>query len=330
MKNLHTETGCLYDTMAFLSRYFAETIEDGAGDTFFNKIKETLKHTGIAIPQYLYPLLYRYNDRPLFLLSLLLDGPYSGWNLERTTTILKNKQYLRRRFSEYFFDSSDQAAVFKKLTEHPGGIEMIKKREFDPEIEVYIYYIFIHFDEIIQSLTEIIQTIYNAVNNEHNDFLTQSSFMDSVQNSVTAGKLSALAQSKNEILKFGLTLMDETMLGLKDTDPGFILLGYKYETILDTRYKYINADPYSFAQAIGNPARYDIYKVLLNESPMSRFEMKKTLHLSRAALDHNLKVMRKTGLLIVDHQEGLTNFYKLDPDYIRTATGHILEGVNRR
>lgn len=208
---------------------------------------------------------------------------------------------------------------------------MIKQREFDPKTEVEIYYISIHFDDVIQSLTETIQVLYNVVNNEHNHFFSQSSdFTDSLQDEINLGKLRVLVQSQTETLKFSLSLMDKFKLGFKESDPCFFLLGYKFEAILDNRYKYINANPYSFAQAIGNPAKYDVYRALLNKSPMSRFEMERMLHLSRAALDHNLKAMRDAGLLIIDHQDGLTNYYRLDFDFIKTVADHMLETINSR
>ena len=329
MVNFQIQPGCLYDTVAFLLYYFDETKKYDSKNLFFTKIKETLHQAKTIIPQYLLPFAYQYNGQPSFLFSLLLDGSYIDWTITRTTTIFANKQYMRRRFSEYFFDSSDQSQIFKKLTNHPDNIEMIKQRKFEPFIEIYMYYIATHFDEAIQILINTLNFLYPQIDREHNDFLNSSpEFINSLKSENNIEKLKKLAHIKSKIFQASLTLSDESKIFFNDSNPDFILLGSKYESVLDTRYKYIYADPFSFAQAIGNTARYDIYRALINKSPMSRFELEKTLHLSRAALDHNIKIMRETGILIVDHQKGLTNYYKIDNEYIRIVANSILEDID--
>lgn len=335
MSVIRHEPGCLYDTVAFLSRYFEETVSNSvvkgnSNNPYYINVKKQLEKSSISLLHYLCPFVGLYKGNLSFLHSYFFDEEtFSECSLNKALVKLKNTQYFRRRYIEHYFNSSDYRTVFRKVSTHPDGINLIKQHAFDPTIEMYIYYSLIKIDEVTIALLSALETVYNKVEEEHKRFLAGSpEFISVFQSDAIAGKLRTLGQVENKTLRFSITLMDDHRIDHFESEPGFFLLGHKYEEVLATRYRYINATPFSFASVIGHLPRYQIYQALLEKSPMTRADMEKKLHLSRSALDHNIKVMCDSGMLVIDHQAGLSNFYKLDTEYIRIAAEFLLESVN--
>lgn len=333
MQSYFPEPGYIHDTVAFLKSYLEKIVTGGiqkeqAERTHYNSIFSKSETGNIRIPHYLYPFVCRHKGRRPFLASLLLDNrPYEQYSYDRVKILLDNNQYLRSCFVEYYFNSSDQRAIFKKAGAYPDGLDMITQQAVEPVIGTYLYYTLIHFDEVIRTLADVVHNLYIVVECEHKEFLIKNpEFIRSFQSGINMEKLKILAKTKDTPL-FSMSLLDSDIISAKIDNPGFFLLGCKCGNVLDTRHKYLSANPYTFAEAIGSSVRYDIYRALLNQSPMTRSELEIKLNTSRGSLTHNLDVMRDKGLLIVDHQTGLTQYYRLDPEYIRAVAALILDDV---
>lgn len=333
MNHYTPKPGYIYDAVAVLTRYLDETEPSGLckkqiESNYYASIVSMLAEFNIVIPHYLYPFTCRYKERRPLLSSLLLDShPYAKHSFEHAKTMLENNQFLRRRFAEYYFNSSDHRSIFKTAQEHPSCIDMLKQQAADPSVSMYIHYTLIHFDKVAETLAAVFQSLYIVIESAHKEFVIKNpGFLHSFQSGANVEKLKMLAGIK-EAPRFSISLLTPDMISTKIDDPGFFLLGYMCGDILDARHKHLNATPFTLAEAIGNPVRYDIYRALLARSPMTRFEMEKQLCMSRGSLDHNLEVMRDKGLLVVDHQTGLTRHYRLDPEYIRTVAELLLDDV---
>ena len=96
--------------------------------------------------------------------------------------------------------------------------------------------------------------------------------------------------------------------------------------MLDDRYKYAGLTPQTLALALGSRSRYDIYKALLKKSAMSRSEIEIELRMSRSEIEYNLTDMREHGFEVARRQ-GNTNYYKINPEFIRVTAGALLEDV---
>ena len=333
MRNINRDTGCVFDTLVFLSEYFEEIFAGQTGrkenaNQYYLNIKQGLNQKGIAIPHYLVPFFHRRKKNAFFLYGVIFDRPYGDCSYVRLKRVIQNRSFMKRGFAEYYFSHTDSATVQKLIdADHPGVIDLLRQQPAAPELESYLLYAILKFEPVLQELNVVIEAVYQEIAEAQQSFLSQTeNFTAALQKDSVLNKLKAISKpagAGGPPFTFSLSLMDGDLISFHPDEPSFFLLGYDFELVLERKYKYCDVTPYSFAQAIGNPARYDIYRVLLGNPPMTAAEIGKKLHLSRNALAYNLKEMQDSGLLAVDHVKGLTFYYRIDHEYIRVVSEQL-------
>lgn len=335
MRNYESAPGCVYDTLLFLRCYLEEATGSPAPDNpHYRAIKARLKKCENEVPLFLYPLAWR-DGRLAFLDALLFDDrPLEKCTMKQTAIILNNQGYFSRRFYEYFFPRHDMGTARKKLHAVPGGLEYIKSYGFPPALELYIYYAATHFEDMSEALKTTLAAVHAEVEAEHAVFLADNPmFLKGLApDSSAVAKLRAISGAQDSIThsyRFSLTLLEPEAILYHADDPAYYLLGCGYAAVLEDKHRYADVTPYSFAQAIGNEAKYEIYQALIKRRSMTRGELEKALRMSRPEVAYNLDGMRDKGLVVVDRQQGNAFYYKLNPEYIRVVANTLLRGIGQ-
>jgi len=330
MRGINPDPGCVYDTLAFLSKYLEEAPADKdeslISDRYYREVKQELERKGVMIPHYLLPFFYR-KGTTSFLYSITLDRPYGECMFERLKRIIKNQAFMKRSLTEYYFPHTDSGETRKLLdAEHPGIIDLLRHGLVDPALESYLLYAFLRFEDILCELYNAVEAVYGEIADAHQAFLSQTDFTAALRSEPVLRKLRAIAGTADDSEPspvFSLSLMDKNKISYHPDDPSFFLLGYDFELSLEREYRYSGVTPYTFAQSISNPAKYDIFRVLMGKPLMTAADISKRLHLSKNALTYNLKEMQESGVLTVDHVKGLTFYYKLDYDYLQVVSEQL-------
>lgn len=335
MRHHENEPGCVHDTLLFLRYYLEETAGPQAppDNPHYRAIKARLEGSGKTIPLFLYPLILRRDGRLSFLDMLLFDDrAFEQCTLKQVSITLNNQGYLSRRFHEYFFPGHDMGTARNKLHAAPGGLEYIKGFAFAPELELYIYYIAIHLEEAAEALKTAFGDVHAEAEAEQTAFMTDKPEFAAklAPDSSAVAKLRAISGAQDGIAhpyRFSLTLLEPGAILFHADDPAYYLLGCEYAAVLEAKHKYADVTPFTFAQAIGNEAKYEIYQALTKRGSMTRGELEMTLRMSRSEVEYNLDGMRDKGLVIVDRQQGNAYYYKINPEYIRVVTNILLGGI---
>lgn len=339
MRGISLEPGCVFDTLAFLSGHFEETLAAPSGgqvsiasNTYYREVKSILDQKSVIIPHCLHPFFHRTGESGFFLNHIIFDRPYGNFSFDRLKRILQNRAYIKRSLAEYYFPRAESAELQKILnTEHPGVIESLKRHQPDPALESCLLYIFFRFDQVAQELSDLVEAIYREISNAQQGFLSQSGdFAAALKKDSVLGKLRVIGKTEDyggQRLTFSLSLMDRGRISCHPDEPAFFLLGYDFENRLEHEFKYSGVTPYSFALAISNTTKYEIFRMLIGNPPMTAADIAKRLHVSRNALTYNLAEMQSSGLLVLDHVKGLTYYYRLDYEYIRVVSEQLAAGA---
>lgn len=336
MRNYNADPGCIYDTLFFLSHFHAQLA--GAGDEggrittpYYLDIEASAASQNIIIPLTLYPLVVRHQGKPSFLDYVLYeDRAFDECSLRQTEITLGNLSYLNRRFCEHFFPQHDVRRVKNSLGAYPDGLDMLKAYAFPPQMEFYIYYAAVHFDQVADDLKSAFLSIFAELAKSHTAFLSENTKFSAELNmgTIQMEKLKAISGQQDEKdfpFRFFLSLMEPELILPNSQKPAQFILGSSFDKVLDERYKYTGLTPYSLAIAIGNKPRYDIFRMLTKRFAMSRNELEKELRTSRSEIEYNLNVMRERGLVEVARRQGNTNYYKINPEFIRVTAGALLD-----
>lgn len=331
MRNYHADAGCVFDTLAFFTA-FLRGHGNEPNTLYYQKIKNSLNDKNHIIPSYLCPFFTRPDGRLSFMDLLLFDGvPYGKCGKDTVFKTLKNTHLVFSKYIEHYFHGFSARTVQQRIARHPDGIDMVKKASVDPSLEMYVYYSLVQNDEVMAALYPAFELVYTEMENAHSLFASEMPGGGQALDSSIESKLRAISGAGDgERLRYSFTLMEPRRISCFPDKPTFFLLGRDYESVLETEYKYIGATPYSFALAIGNPAKHAIYQALLKKSPMTRAELEKTLHLSRSALDHNLRSMREVGLVVMSERRGDAFYYTLDAEFIQMAAERTLADAHLR
>jgi len=341
MRYYQSEVGCVYDTLFFLSRFLSESVgmenEEAPRDSLHClELKNRISEQNISIPHVLYPLTVRYQGLPSFMdIVLFQERAYDECSLRHIDSILSNQNYLYRRYCEHFFPQHDMRNINSMIGTYPHGLEMIKSYRLPPQLEFYIFYATVHFEKVTEALKKAFLSVYVEIEKEHTAFLSENPdftaglSMDTLQ----MEKLRAISgvQDEGEFpFRFSLSLMEPELIQPNNREPASYILGCAFEKVLDERYRYAGLTPYTFALAIGSAARYEIYQALMKKSVMSRTELEKELRMSRSEIEYNLNSMREKGLVEVARRQGNTNYYKINPEFIRVVANTLLEDIQLR
>lgn len=335
MHGISLEPGCVFDALAFLARYFEETHATPSGgqegifaNPYYRDVLSNLNQKSVVIPHHLRPFFHKTGESGFYLYNIIFDRPYGGCSFEKLKRTLHNRAYLKRSLAEYHFPRAESGELQQLLSaEHPGAIDLLKHHPPDPALESYLLYIFLRFDQAAQELTDVFEAVYREISDAQQSFLSQSGdFEEALKNDSVLGKLRVISRSEDPgglRLTFALSLMDRGRISFHPDEPTFFLLGYDFENRLEHEYKYCAVTPYSFALAIGNTTKYEIYKFLLGKPPLSSADIGRQLHVSRNALTYNLNEMLNCGLVVLDHIKGLTYYYKLDHEYLGVVSQQL-------
>jgi len=126
------------------------------------------------------------------------------------------------------------------------------------------------------------------------------------------------------VFTVSVSLMNAELLSFHPDERDFVLLGHDFEKRLDAEYIYQDITPYSFARAIGNPVKNDIFNALLRQSPLTATELSTQLRLSRNELSYNIKEMLESRLLVAEPKDKRTNQYHLDYDFMRVVSRQLI------
>lgn len=335
MTHFIREYGEIYDALLFLSLYFNEPKSQESEHTtnqVYYSILERVHEGSCEIPDYLQPFCYG-SVKDTFLYKITFeDRPYTQCSCKRLLQALRNKTFVQRKYVEHFLPNADAVSIRKMIQlEHPASIELLQKASLPTGTETLFLYTLIYFDTIIQTLCQTIEKLCQQVSDIQQEFLAKNpTIQETAFSSSTAEKLRVLADvDVSADLSVSISVLDVLHLSFSPFEPSAFLLGNAFEVVLDTRYKYATVTPFTFAQAIGNQTRYDIYKTLLENSPQSTAELCMQLHLSKNSITYNLNEMLSQGILLLDHVKGLSHYYRIDQEYIRFVAGLLTEAFGK-
>lgn len=324
---INQEVGCIYDTLAFLSAFTKESI-DGLSDktvaetsAYYRKWEGIIKGK-ITVPNFLCLFFNRPKDACSFMHSVFFDRPYSECTYERLRLVMNNRLHMKKRFIAYHFPEADEPTINKLLTmDSHDVIDILIRRSMDSIQEIYFFYTFINFESVLQTLFDVVKKVYSEISDlrgfdlpAYDEFIKQES---------TFSKLKAITNTlevSDADFTIALSLMESDTFLYHASERNFVLLGYDFEKRLDTDYKYSDVTLYSFAQAIGNPVKYDICNSLLTQSPMTSADLSLQLNLSRPALDYNLNEMVKSRLVLASPINKRTNNYSINNEYLKCVS----------
>lgn len=319
------ELGCVYDTICFFSLRFHAC---DAIPSMFLKLEQQLTKADIIVEDYLRPLFSPHNNHCSWFRTLFQKERNNMTRL-RLNLVLNNRQYLVDSLLTYFFPTASvPERTLLKNASAPQILDLIKREKIEPEMELYLLYILFHLQETLETFSKIVMAVFNEIYTLHNHYLAQENpFATALRNTNVMDKLCSIAGVQSDsALSCGLTLLEpDCMLHIISECPSFIL-GVNFKGQLDRQYKYCNVTPYSFATAIGNSVKYEIFKIFLkhNPTPISITDIALQYHASRNALNYNIKEMLHSGLIKLDHIQGQTYFYKLDIDFLEYVGEQLL------
>lgn len=333
MREINQDPGCVYDTLAFLSEYFdaqakpADNQETPTANFYYQDIKLRLVQRGVSIPHYLRPFFHRKGPLESLLYNITFERPYSECTFERLNRMIKNQAYIKRSLAEYYFPHAESGEIRKLLdAEHPGVMDLLKRKPVGESLESCLLYAFLRFEAVQRELVAAVESVYSVIAEAHQNFLSQTDIAAALRKDPVLRKLRAIAGSVDDgepPSNFSLSLIHKDIISHHPDDPSFFLLGYAFELSLEREHRYCGVSPFTFAQAINNPAKYDIFRTLAGNPPMTAADISKKLHLSKNALTYNLKEMQASGMLVVDHVKGLTFYYRLDFGYIQVISEQL-------
>lgn len=310
----------------FLSAWAAEE-SIGTGNplsAYYNDAKESIVKKTI-FPRYLSPFFCGRGETESFLYDVFFDRVYSMCSFETLQHTVNNKSYIKRVFWEYHLPNVDEQAVHSVITmENPDKVtEALSQRSTSREMDTYLFYIFANFDKVVGDLYNLINSVYIQMK-ELRELMLPAICAEALKKEDVYIKLNAITEAnvKNESdFTVSVSLMKSDLFSYRINERNFVLLGYDFEKLLDSSYRYADVSLYSFAQAVaGNLSKYDIFTVLLNQSPLTTAELSTHLNMSRSALDYNLSEMVKSRLITVEPIDGRTNSYSINTEYLQVIS----------
>jgi len=324
MQHYINKPGILFDSLMFLSKY-CEDNSPYDENPKYHLIISKLRENSVDISKSLSLLTAPYNKKPSFLYTVLFDEwEYSICSISKLTQVIKNVSYMKNRFIEFYLPDL-QHSDMRKISDmvYPDAINLITESTLLQDHKTYFIHSVINFESILQDLLRIINFIHKEITALHEQFIMQNqTIFKKLENGNDIDRLFTISHAKNMRgdFHYSLSLLDIGRISFRLEEPALFILGSEFDKILETRYKYSHLTPISFAASLGNEAKRSIFDALSKRFVMSTADMEKDLHLSRNAVSRNIKEMRDCGIVLIDHTEGLSYFYKLSKEYIDTVS----------
>lgn len=328
------DAGCIFDTIRYLAwRAYELSGATPPDNPYYRGITRRLKRKDFMPPRMLFAF-WASTEKSESLLHLVL---FDNVLLNRCTKMnalntLKNKGYMQRRFIEHYFPDMDPRIAMERIRSKEG-LDFISLYDMDPVLTMAVYSVVIYMDDALSDLVQIFELVYEEVKREQNDFLKAMPAFLPTDGSPAAEKLFAITKATYTAgaqTSVSLSLMEAQLIHTWAEENVGFLLGFDYISRLESaEFKYANIRPSHLAMALGNESKYAIFEALAKKSPMTRSQMEKELHLSRAALDHNLKEMRDIGLVTVggSHRQFM---YELDLQFLLAVGRKIIAIAERK